>query len=69
MDTEALERYMESRIPGSSGLKVTNLFRIPGGASRETWMYDAAWTEGGAQLSGPYVVRIDPPEKVDVLVG
>ncbi len=52
---------MEPRLPGASALRVSNLLRIPGGASRETWMYDAEWTEGGQQKTAPLIVRIDPP--------
>jgi hypothetical protein len=29
---------------------VENVFRIPGGASRETWSFDARWREGGGIL-------------------
>ena len=35
--------------------------RIPGGASRETWMFDAAWKQDGSSASGAFVLRKDPP--------
>lgn len=57
----ALAKYLTSRIVGSSELTVSNLFRIPGGASRETWMFDATWSEPGHQSSGAFVLRKDPP--------
>jgi len=56
----ALARYLEAHLPASN-VVVSNLSRIPGGASRETWMFDAEWeTEGGRQ-SQAFVVRKDPP--------
>lgn len=53
---ERLARYLEAKLPAAS-VTVTNLSRIPGGASRETWMFDAAW-DGGSQA---FVLRKDPP--------
>ena len=53
----ALAKYLESKLPAES-VKVTNLSRIPGGASRETWMFEASWN--GAE-SQPLIVRKDPP--------
>ena len=56
----ALARYLESHLPASN-VRISGLLRIPGGASRETWMFEAAWDgEGGAQ-SQPLIVRKDPP--------
>ena len=57
----AIARYLEPRIPGSSRLTVSNLFRIPGGASRETWMFDASWVAQGETATGNFVLRKDPP--------
>jgi aminoglycoside phosphotransferase (APT) family kinase protein len=57
----ALETYLASHLPGAPGVTVSNLFRIPGGASRETWMFDAAWSENGEPRSAPFIVRKDPP--------
>lgn len=56
-----IAKYLQTRITGASGLSVTNLFRIPGGASRETWMFDAHWTEGSRECVAHYVLRKDPP--------
>jgi aminoglycoside phosphotransferase (APT) family kinase protein len=57
----AIARYLTPRLPGCSDMAITNLFRIPGGASRETWMFDAAWTEDGQPRSAEFVLRKDPP--------
>ncbi len=37
-----------------------NLFRIPGGASRETWPFDARWREGGSEVSRALALRLGP---------
>ncbi len=57
----AIARYLEPRIPGAAGLNVSNLFRIPGGASRETWMFDASWSAGGETVTANFILRKDPP--------
>lgn len=56
-----LAQYLTSKIPGSSGMTISNVFRIPGGASRETWMFDAAWEADGHSHTGAFVLRKDPP--------
>lgn len=56
----ALAKYLEAKLPAAN-VRVTNLFRIPGGASRETWMFDAAWDAEGGEQSQAFVVRKDPP--------
>ena len=57
----ALEAYLASRLPGAPRVTVSHLLRIPGGASRETWMFDAAWDESGQPHSAAFIVRKDPP--------
>jgi hypothetical protein len=56
-----LIRYLQQRLEGAQDLSISNLFRIPGGASRETWMFDAAWQRAGAPETASLVVRKDPP--------
>jgi aminoglycoside phosphotransferase (APT) family kinase protein len=56
----AIARYLASRLDGAGGVSVTNLFRIPGGASRETWMFDASWECQGRPETGQFVLRMDP---------
>ena len=55
-----LARYLEAKLPAEN-VRVTNLFRIPCGASRETWMFDATWSGDGEEHSQAFVVRKDPP--------
>lgn len=57
----ALARYLAARLDGATDVAVNGLSRIPGGASRETWMFDAEWTEGGARRREAFVLRKDPP--------
>lgn len=56
-----IARYLELRLPGASTVKVSHLTRIPGGASRETWMFKAVWDEAGGRQSAEFVLRKDPP--------
>jgi len=63
--THALEprlaAYIAGKIPGASDLSVTGLERISGGASRETYRFTLAWTEGGAARTRKLILRRDPP--------
>ncbi|NJD65091.1 MAG: phosphotransferase family protein, partial [Chloroflexi bacterium] len=55
-----LAHYLEARLPAEH-VRVSNLSRIPGGASRETWMFDASWHDGGEEKVEAFVLRKDPP--------
>ena len=55
-----LVQYLESRL-GVTGVSVANLVRIPGGASRETWMFDASWHNGVEEEQAALILRKDPP--------
>ncbi len=44
--------------------EIANARRLSGGASRETWAFDARPTDGGASL--PLILRRDPPRAQDV---
>lgn len=57
---EQIRSYLQSKLPGASGLEVTNLYRIPGGQSRETWSVDASWRDNGATVSRGFIFRRDP---------
>jgi aminoglycoside phosphotransferase (APT) family kinase protein len=58
---ESIATYLRRRLPEAHDLRVTDVFRIPGGASRETWSVDACWTDGaGAQKSQGFIFRRDP---------
>ena len=57
----ALIRYFTARLPDAHDVEVTRCFRIPGGASRETWSVDLRWVEGGGKRREQgFIVRRDP---------
>lgn len=58
---EGLARYLAHLLPSAEAVRVSHLVRIPGGASRETWMFKAVWQAAGARQSREFVVRKDPP--------
>jgi aminoglycoside phosphotransferase (APT) family kinase protein len=58
--TERIAEYLRSKLREADGLEVTNLARIPGGASRETWSFDAAWREKGTDIARGFILRRDP---------
>ncbi|HXH21730.1 MAG TPA: phosphotransferase family protein [Dehalococcoidia bacterium] len=55
-----LVSYLARRMPEASEISVTKLARIPGGASRETWSFEARWREDGALRERGFIVRRDP---------
>jgi len=62
---EALAAYLTTRLDNARDVRVTRVFRIPGGASRETWSVDAAWIDaGGAARTQAFIVRRDPPSSL-----
>ncbi len=57
-----LAEYLAGKMPGATDVTISNLSRIPGGASRETWRFDAAWRNGeGETAQQGFVLRRDPP--------
>ncbi len=59
-----IEKYLRHRMPEAEDLTVSGLFRIPGGASRETWSFDARWREGAKGVGQGYIMRRDPDASV-----
>lgn len=61
---EAFAAYAETRMDGASNIRVTQLARIHGGASRETFTIDIEY-EGtsGAETKG-LILRKDPPDSL-----
>jgi len=47
-------------MPDAREIEVSQLWRIPGGASRETWSCDATWREGKARQGRGLIIRRDP---------
>ncbi len=46
LQAERIADYLQSRLQQAAEIAVQNVFRIPGGASLETWSFDARWREG-----------------------
>lgn len=53
--------YLAGKLPGAEEVRVSHLYRIPGGASRETWMFKATWRERGERRANEFILRKDPP--------
>jgi aminoglycoside phosphotransferase (APT) family kinase protein len=47
-------------MPDVKELEVSQLRRVSGGASRETWAFDATWKEGKARAGRGFILRRDP---------
>lgn len=61
VDAEQLAAYLRHRMPSATGITVSDVARIPGGASRETWSFDARWAdERGTAVERDFIVRRDP---------
>jgi len=58
--SERLARYLGPKI-GAGDLKVVNLARIPGGASRETYRFRARYSQDGRAIDRGLILRRDPP--------
>jgi len=58
---DQLAAYLRAQMPHVAELRVANVARIFGGASRETWSFDAAWSENGAVIERSFIARRDPP--------
>ena len=56
---ERLERFI-ARAADAAEVRVENLRKLPGGASRQTWSLDASYTHGGTPVRLPLVLRRDP---------
>ncbi|MDO8288942.1 MAG: phosphotransferase family protein [Parvibaculum sp.] len=52
--------YLQHKMPHVSDVVVSDLSRIYGGASRETYRLNATWNEGGAAKSRALILRRDP---------
>lgn len=58
---ERLASYLGEQLPAADGVRVTELQRIFGGASRETYRFVAAYRERGDDKSRRLILRRDPP--------
>lgn len=59
---DRLTAYLSERI--GTPVRISGLARKSGGASRETYLFDAAWQENGAEVQRGYVLRRDPVASV-----
>ena len=55
-----IENFLRHKLPEAKDISVSDIFRIPGGASRETWSFDARWRERGKEISQGFIIRRDP---------
>lgn len=56
----SLAAYLAHRMPQASDMRVTDLARIHGGSSQETYRYEAHWNEGGHARHGKFILRRAP---------
>ncbi|MBI2914037.1 MAG: phosphotransferase family protein [Chloroflexi bacterium] len=55
-----LAAYVASRLPEAQNVRVSNLFRVPGGFSRETWSFDMRYQKGAQETVQGMIMRRDP---------
>lgn len=60
MLAQRIQTYLAARLAADGDVRVSNLHRIPGGASRETWSFDADWDEGFKDQHRGFIIRRDP---------
>ena len=60
MRPEHIAAYLQHQMPAAREIEVSQLARIPGGASRETWSFDATWRDGKARAGRGFILRRDP---------
>ena len=56
---QRVREYLTVKL-GVPDVAVSDLYRIPGGASRETWSVDARWLDNGREVSRGFIFRRDP---------
>jgi len=64
MDRDRVRAYLAARLAGATDIEISRLERTGGGASRETWLVDAEWTEHGQRVLKPLIIRRDPTGSV-----
>jgi len=60
----ALERFLDSTIHDSWGLRIVDHFRIHGGASRETYSIEVAYDSGAGPVRRGLILRRDPEDSL-----
>ena len=57
----SLTAYLAARFPDWRDIAVTGLYRLPLGASRETFRFDLAYTDATGRHQDRMILRRDPP--------
>ncbi len=60
MREDQVAAYLQHKMPDARDVSVSRLWRIPGGASRETWSCDATWRESETPVERGLILRRDP---------
>jgi len=55
-----IEDYLRSKLPQAEGLSIKGLKRLHGGASRETFRFDASWRDDSGATTTGMILRRDP---------
>jgi aminoglycoside phosphotransferase (APT) family kinase protein len=53
--------YLAHRMPHAEGVEVSDLSRIYGGSSQETYGFNARWRDAGREVRKPLILRREPP--------
>jgi aminoglycoside phosphotransferase (APT) family kinase protein len=61
---QRLGAYAAAQMPGAQDVAVTEIARITGGASRQTYRFTLAWTEGGESRRRGLILRRDPADSL-----
>ena len=61
---QRLGAYAAAQMPGARDVAVTEIARIPGGASRQTYRFTLVWTEGGEARRRGLILRRDPADSL-----
>ncbi|MDG1826758.1 MAG: phosphotransferase family protein [Henriciella sp.] len=56
--------YAAARIPGARNMKITQMSRIHGGASRQTYSIDLAYDDAHGPQTRGVILRRDPPDSL-----
>jgi aminoglycoside phosphotransferase (APT) family kinase protein len=60
VNAERIAAYLQHKMPAAHDIEVSNVVRISGGASRETWSCDASWRDGDVRAERGLILRRDP---------
>jgi aminoglycoside phosphotransferase (APT) family kinase protein len=55
-----LHDFIAAQLPPDAGVALENLRRTTGGYSRENWLFEASWSEGGRRVARNLIMRRDP---------